>query len=200
MKPPALLSRAFTAVVVVVLLLTVGASPVRAQDPPARAIYDAGQWTLHAYGSASFGDEAGEIYQVRVGGARHWEHGLALEISSVVGYFSSDPILKEEQEDGGVAGFDLLFRWYFHRAENWAMYSDVGAGMLWFSDEFPTVAGTSFNFEPQAGVGLTRRLSPNVWFLAGARWHHVSNSDVVGHGDNRGYDAAMPYFGITWVR
>ena len=70
------------------LAFFLAAMPVSAQEvaAPLRAIYDEGCWTLPGYASASVGDEAGEVYQVRIGGERHWAHGMALEVSGVVGH------------------------------------------------------------------------------------------------------------------
>ena len=201
MKIPAAVSRAPLAL----LLTLIAAAAVAQESQPAategsRAVYDPGEWTLHGYASASLGNQAGEVYQLRIGGERHWASGLAFEISGAVGVFNADAFDKEDAEDGQVAGFDLIFRWYFHRAENWAMYTDAGAGAEWFSSKFPSDKGTSFEFEPQAGVGFTHRIGPELWFFVGARWHHLSNASILGDSRNRGYDAAMPYFGLTWLR
>lgn len=187
------------------LAFLLAAMPVSAQETaaPLRAIYDEGCWTLQGYASASVGDEAGEVYQVRIGGERHWAHGMALEISGVVGVFDGDDDLvkTEGDDDGELAGVDVIFRWYFHRKENWALYTDAGLGVVWFSHEFPAAGGTSCNFEPQIGMGFTHRVGSKMWFFAGARWQHISNNNMIGDDDekNVGYDGAMPYFGFSWL-
>jgi hypothetical protein len=180
-----------------VLVVLLAATPAVAAGGGGNPFATAG-WTGHGYVSSSFGDEAGEIWQARIGAQRHWASGLALEMGGSFGVFDADSADGEPAEDGGVVGFDLLLRWYFHRAERWAIFADAGGGALWFEDEFPVHDGTSFNFQPQAGVGMVHQVGQDVWLLWGARWHHVSNGNVFGKEENRGYDAAMPYFGVIW--
>ena len=181
----------------IALAAMLAAAPALAADGGDSPFETAG-WTWHGYGSGSFGDEAGELWQSRLGAQRHWANGLAVEIGGSVGVVDPESIGGEEASLGGVVGFDLLLRWYFHRAERWAMFADAGAGALWFEDEFPTHDGTSFNFQPQAGLGFVHRVGEDLWLLWGARWHHVSNANVFGKEENRGYDAAMPYVGVIW--
>src|SRR5436190_4516437 len=75
-----------------------GAPTKAAADAGRVAICEPGTWSLHAYSSYSFGDQAGDIFQTRVGGERHWDDGLALEVSGMLGYFDADPIQKEAEE------------------------------------------------------------------------------------------------------
>lgn len=180
-----------------VLVALLFAAPALAADGGASPFETPG-WTGHGYVSASLGDEAGEIWQARIGAQRHWGNGLALELGASFGVFDADPIRGEAAADGAVVGFDVLLRWYFHRAERWALFADAGGGALWFDHEFPVHDGTSFNFEPQAGLGLVHQVGEDVWLLWGARWHHVSNADLYGKEQNLGYDAAMPYVGVIW--
>jgi len=181
----------------VALVLAQPATSSRAADP-ADSPFTTPGWSVHVYLSDSFGDVAGEIAQVRGGGERVWRNGLALELSGSLGWFDADPIRTEEAGSGVVGGFDVLLRWYYHRKDAWAAFCDIGAGPMWFEEEFPSYNGTSFNFEPQAGFGFASRVGQRHWLIYGARWHHVSNADLYGKEDNRGYDAVMPYIGVRW--
>jgi hypothetical protein len=172
------------------------AVPAHAAAPEGPVV--SGRWTWQAYGSASIGDQAGEVYRAHVGAARGFHHGLSFGIEAVVGGFNGNDIHGKEGSSGVVGGFDVLWRWHFRAGERWTAFADVGAGALWFEDEYPAYNGTSFNFDPQAGMGLTRRIGERAHLIFGARWHHVSNGDLYGKEDNRGVDAALPYLGVVW--
>jgi lipid A 3-O-deacylase len=92
-------------------------------------------------------------------------------------------------------GFTL--RWHAIERGPWTFFADVGAGVLITSDDVPP-GGTSLNFTPGAGVGLTREIGPGGSRLeAGMRWRHVSNARIVGDERNPARDAPLLYIGIA---
>lgn len=101
-----------------------------------------------------------------------------------------------EQPGPNTAGGDvsLIFRWHFLVRERWSLYFEGGAGVLWTTSDVPE-DGTSFNFTPQVGFGLTYDLGDDVRLLLGARWYHISNARL--STDNPGINSAMVYVGVS---
>lgn len=104
-----------------------------------------------------------------------------------------------DQNGGDAAGlnFSTILRWHFLRQENWSMYLDGGAGVLVTTNEVPA-AGSSFNFTPQAGGGVTVRLTERQRLMLGIRWHHISNANTFD--SNPGRDSIMGYVGLNLPR
>lgn len=97
-------------------------------------------------------------------------------------------------DDAAAANFAMLFRWHFISQDRWSMYLDGGAGLLGSSSDVPE-NGSSFNFTPQAGVGITYDVGNDNRIMVGVRWHHVSNGHTYEH--NPGRDSAMLYLGLS---
>lgn len=105
----------------------------------------------------------------------------------------------------GISG-SMVFRWHFLHAEDydWTLFGDAGIGLLGGFDEVPD-GGTSFNFLPRLGFGLTKALAPGVdgesrgaRLMVGLRWHHISNARINGDSDNPARDALMGYIAVTF--
>ncbi|MSR28278.1 MAG: acyloxyacyl hydrolase [Phycisphaerales bacterium] len=94
---------------------------------------------------------------------------------------------------GGAA--TLLFRWHFIAERTWSLYGDLGSGLI--ATTAPTPAtGTSFNFTPQAGGGVSFDISPDARLMVGARWYHISNANL---GEtNPGRNSVMAYVMVSF--
>lgn len=92
----------------------------------------------------------------------------------------------------------MVVRYHYHRTERMTLFIDVGIGLLFASDNVPD-GGTSFDFTPRAGTGLTYRLFDDESRLVlGVRWAHVSNARIAGDLDNPGRDGVMLYAGYQF--
>lgn len=152
-----------------------------------------GSWTFQAYGSASFGDDAGELYLGHIGfGYYLWDH-ISVNFEGVFGVVESD--FTAPDGDGYAVGFDLLARWHFCNWGDLTIFAEGGVGMIWFEENFPQV-GTHQNFTPQVGVGAAYDLFNGCRLMGGVRWHHISNAGKTGGDRNPGYDGAMVYLGV----
>jgi hypothetical protein len=119
-------------------------------------------------------------------------------------YFIADNLSLDLELNGVYYGLDgknsagananLLFRWHFVAEPNWSIYFDGGAGLMGTSDEVPA-KGTNFNFTPQAGVGLSLEIAPDVRLMSGVRWLHVSNANLFDN--NPGMDNVLLYLGVS---
>ncbi|MFG0325765.1 MAG: acyloxyacyl hydrolase [Phycisphaerales bacterium JB037] len=103
------------------------------------------------------------------------------------------------QRDDNAFGANLTMvtRWHFVNRDAWTVFADAGVGLLTTTDNVPA-AGTSLNFTPRVGIGMTARLDDGpARFVAGLRWHHVSNARIFGEDSNPSRDAGFIYFGIS---
>ncbi len=92
----------------------------------------------------------------------------------------------------------FVFRWHFVKLEGWTAYADVGIGPLFTSDVVPE-GGTSFDFMPRVGVGITRVIDDAGDRLqVGVRWHHISNARIAGDAHNPARDGMMVYVGVMF--
>lgn len=93
-----------------------------------------------------------------------------------------------------------VLRWHFWRSEEarTTVYFDAGIGMLLSNDNIPQ-DGTSFNFTPRFGFGLTHQITDSGWRLqTGLRWNHVSNARIKGDINNPSRDGPLLYFGVIF--
>jgi hypothetical protein len=89
-------------------------------------------------------------------------------------------------------------RWHFLNKQRMSVYADLGIGVLFTTDDVPS-DGTSFNFTPRAGAGITHRLGDSAnRFELGVRWAHISNARTSGDGDNPSRDSVMLYGGVIF--
>ncbi|MDA1262176.1 MAG: acyloxyacyl hydrolase [Planctomycetota bacterium] len=87
-------------------------------------------------------------------------------------------------------GATILFRWHFISMDTWSIYGDAGSGLIATVYDTPS-GGTSLNFTPQAGVGVSWEICPDLRMMVGARWYHISNANT---GDtNPGRNSLMGY-------
>lgn len=103
-----------------------------------------------------------------------------------------------DQKGENAAGLNpsMIFRWHFVNEDPWTAYVDLGIGVLLATDNVPD-GGTSLDFTPGAGMGITRRLNDSGARLqAGLRWHHISNGRLNGDIRNPSRDAPHIYMGL----
>ncbi|MEL7471993.1 MAG: acyloxyacyl hydrolase [Planctomycetota bacterium] len=106
----------------------------------------------------------------------------------------------QERDDALGLNPNLVFRWHLLHDEDkdWTFYADAGIGLLFTTDEVPD-GGTSVNFTPRFGLGLTGRLGDtDARWLAGLRWHHISNARISGEEENPSRDAPGFYAGLMF--
>jgi hypothetical protein len=102
-----------------------------------------------------------------------------------------------QQDEGSEQGLNaaLLVEWHFLRRETWSLYFDGGAGVLFTTGDVPAT-GSSFNFTPQAGVGLTADFIDESRFVLGVKWFHISNANTFSR--NPGRDFIEVYAGLSF--
>ena len=122
-----------------------------------------------------------------------FEYFIEDALSLDLGFFGMDI----DQEGPSTDGFNLTLqlRWHFHNEESWSMFMEGGAGLLRASNVVP-VGGSSFNFTPQAGLGLSFDIGNNNRWLLGVKWHHISNANM--YSSNPGRDSIMVWTGISF--
>lgn len=104
-----------------------------------------------------------------------------------------------EQDGENAAGGSAaaLVRWHFVNEGRVTLFLDGGVGLLGASDNVPA-DGTSVNFLPRAGAGMTYRpWDGPLRLMLGVRWHHISNARLSGAEDNPSRDGAMLYLGVV---
>lgn len=154
-----------------------------------------GSWSFQAYGSATFGDDAGELYLAHAGVSYFLFDNFSVSFEGIGGLVDADAVPGFSDRDGSAVGFDLLARWFFAHQGGLSVYAEGGIGMIWLEDAFP-VNGTHQNFTPQVGAGAILQLSDSLHIMGGVRWHHISNARKSGKNNNPGFDGAMIYAGI----
>lgn len=88
-----------------------------------------------------------------------------------------------------------VLRWHFWRSDDarTTFYADTGIGFMVSNDKIP-FDGTSFNFTPRMGVGMTYQLTDSGWRLqTGLRWNHVSNARITSDSNNPSRDGPLLY-------
>ncbi|RMH12039.1 MAG: acyloxyacyl hydrolase [Planctomycetota bacterium] len=105
-----------------------------------------------------------------------------------------------DQEPDAAWGINpnFVLRWHLVNKNRWSIYTDAGIGFALTSDDVPA-GGTSANFTPRAGVGLTHAIGTSANRLElGVRWHHISNARLTGDANNPDRDGIMGYAGISF--
>jgi len=164
----------------------------------------AGQGPLE-YGEAgdthlSFGSGLGLTFEdepsTDIGGFASYHRFLAHDVE----FIAELAVFHYNQLGDNTIGVNpgVNFRWHYVNTGDWSLYADVGIGLLVSPDDVPD-GGTSFNFTPRVGVGLTRRLTQSgLRLITGARWHHVSNARIEGDDRNPDRDGILLYAGLSF--
>lgn len=159
--------------------------------PPAAEPFTEGSWTFQSYLATTVGDDKGDQHDLHAGAGYFFRDGLSFNVEAFGGLV--DP---RDDDEGYVAGFDLLLRWHFLRDEQdarWSVYLATGAGFQEASTNFPSDSHHNFRLNV-LDLGGTFRVTDTVNLMGGARYLHVSNAGT--SDDNDGLDAAMLYAGV----
>ena len=103
--------------------------------------------------------------------------------------------INQLENNAAGANFNLLFRWYFHNEDLWALYFESGAGFLWATNDIPA-GGSDFNFVPQAAIGVSLALENEARLNLAVGWHHISNADLFE--SNPGRDSIILHMGMSF--
>lgn len=104
----------------------------------------------------------------------------------------------QDGDDSAGLNPGFTFRWHFINRDRWTLYADAGIGLLFATDDVPD-GGSSFDFMPRAGGGVSFRLTDEgLRGYVGARWHHVSNARINGDSANPDRDGVMIYGGVMF--
>jgi len=117
------------------------------------------------------------------------ENALSLDL----GFFGMG--VNQEGPDANGLNFTLQLRWHFIDKESWSMFMEGGAGLLRTTNHVPA-DGSSFNFTPQAGLGMSFDIGNHNRWLIGVKWHHISNANT--YNTNPGRDSIMVWTGISF--
>lgn len=112
--------------------------------------------------------------------------------------FAADLTLWAHVQEGDDAfgvnpGFNI--RWHYINRDDWSLWADAGIGLLFSNDDVPD-RGTSFNFTPRLGLGATARITDDLRFIGGVRWHHISNARIEGEERNPDRDGILFFAGV----
>lgn len=108
----------------------------------------------------------------------------------------------QEGKDAFAVNTSLVIRYHWFNNGRTTIFVDGGIGLLFSSDPVNRSGsddGTSFNFTPRLGGGVTHQLTDEgVRLEVGLRWAHVSNARISGANDNPGRDSGMIYAGLIF--
>ena len=167
-------------------------------QPPVPAFGKMNTWRWMVQGGVGVDVRTSDNLFGQVGGGVSYFmiDNLSLDIELNGMYFS------QIDDDAVGVNLVLLFRWHFIAEEKWSLYFDIGAGLLGTTAKVPGPApdeprgGSSLNFTPQSGFGITVEVSENTRFFAGARLYHISNAQL--YEGNPGRDNLFFYAGVSF--
>ena len=128
------------------------------------------RWTLQgAYGFEP--EESSQFFLFGAGISYFLTEGFSVNFELMGGGFW------QPGPDAAGLNFSILFRWHFIRRETWTIFMDGGAGFLLTTADVPQI-GTSYNFTPQIGAGVSFDAGDFARILVGVRWLHISNANL----------------------
>jgi opacity protein-like surface antigen len=160
--------------------LTLASTPPETPPSASANPFAAGRWALSLTGgySASFNSRRRENIGFVAPGLAYSLFDNFQIVAETPGYFFS-----QSGPDTGGGGLNLLVRYHFLHWNQFTLFAEGGAGFILSPDQVPT-GGTYFNFIPQGGVGLTYRLTDDLFLIAGTRVDHISNGGIRGSAHN----------------
>lgn len=156
---------------------------------------DSWRWYLTGGGGLDINESSNSFGEVGGGVNYYFLQNLSLLTELNLQYYS--------QIGNDAIGFNwnLLLRWDFLAYDTWSLYADAGAGIMLSTEAVPgpepeqPVGGGTFHFNPQIGLGFSVEVAPNVRFLGGTRWSHLSNANTSEPNPPR--DSLMFYAGVS---
>ena len=161
------------------------------QPAPVSQFGKEGTSRWNVYGAVAHDFDSSTVGLVSVGLSYFIRDFLSLD-GSIDGLYSD-----QDGPNAGGAGFVLLFRWHVFRNQSntWSAYMDGGAGMLFSTNDIPAT-GSSVNFMPQIGGGMSFDVGNDTRLMVGVRWFHISNANTFR--DNPGRDHLEVYAGLSF--
>ncbi len=100
---------------------------------------------------------------------------------------------------GRLTGYALLFRFDGRNHGRFIPFFDAGGGMQYTTlhTKAPELSG-SFQFSPQAGLGIQYFFDPQRALVLEYRYMHMSNAGI--EPPNHGFNASMITIGFRWLR
>jgi lipid A 3-O-deacylase len=185
-------------------LTSPGALSLHAQPPAESTPAD----PAPANAAPAFGSEGSTWWSIGTGAATDLSDSTSFNLHASIGHFIAPDVevlgelgawyYAQPGDDAVGINPNFVLRWHFYNKDAWTLYADAGIGLLLASSDVPE-GGTSFDFTPRAGLGLTRALDDRGTRLQlGVRWAHVSNARITGNDDNVGLDSVMLYVGVIF--
>lgn len=144
------------------------------------------RWQIQASYGIQFGNDANQFALGGAGASYFLIDDVSIDVD-----LNGLAFWQEGPDTGGV-NFDVLFRWHLWTNEQrtWSLYADAGVGFLFTGSDVPS-DGSSFNFTPQVGAGMSFDIGHDLRLLVGARWFHISNANT--YRANPGRDSLQVY-------
>jgi hypothetical protein len=162
---------------------------LNASPPPAYGKPDTWRWNL-SVGAGFHVTDADNMFGVAGCGFTYFI------VERVSAEFELNGMHVYQQGDDAIGpNLNLILRWHILAEESWSFYLEGGAGVLLTTEDVPR-NGSSFNFTPQLGVGVTTDIGSGRRFFAGLRAHHISNANTFE--ENPGRDSIFIYAGISF--
>jgi opacity protein-like surface antigen len=105
---------------------------------------------------------------------------------------------EQEADSRRAIGVTPLFLYNFKSTGRITAFAEAGLGLL-YTDLDPERFGSSFNFTPQAGIGIRYHLTDERSIRLAYRLHHISNGGL-DDDNNRSIDSHFLIFGISFRR
>lgn len=169
---------------------TFSMTPAPRETPPRFGEADTWWWSI----GGGVADDFVDSTDVNLHGSVGWFIARNIELNAELGVWS----YTQPDEDAFGINPNIILRWHWLNTGSWTLYSDVGIGVLFTNEDVPH-RGTTFNFTPRLGGGVTYQIADNGARLQlGLRWAHVSNARLQGNDDNPGRDSVMIYAGVIF--
>lgn len=184
-------------------------APSAKSNNSASAKRDASAAMLQGEAPASkYGAEGSRWWTIGGGVANDFSDATDFNLFGAYSYFLADDIefsaelglwyYAQTGDDTGGINPNMVLRWHFFNNQDWTVYADIGIGLVFSADDVPP-DGTSINFTPRAGMGVTHALDDSgTRLMVGVRWAHISNARIEGDGENPSRDSVMAYVGVIW--
>jgi lipid A 3-O-deacylase len=204
------------AFVLPLLLTSAIASTALAQERPARdeQAAETERWSLPvgasewmvtagpAFGVSLFHSEPGHRYVLS---SVSWGHvltrprGSGLFRGQFVWAFEGIPLFGQHSPDDtiGLGVTPIVWRWNFQPRGRVGHFAELAGGLLWTGEPVPRRTTTA-NFTAHIGYGVRYFVTPTRAFVAGYRFHHISNGNRLER--NPGVNAHVMQFGFSLIR
>ena len=152
----------------------------------------------------TFGEEGTWRYHFNLSYADQFDDANFVSGSVGVSYFFIENLslnielqllaVSQDGPNSTAVALNLLFRYHFYTQDTWSLYFDGGAGILKGTQDIPA-DGSSFNFTPQLGFGVSFDVGKDWRGMVGVRWYHISNANT--RDSNPGRDHFQVYGGLS---